>query len=115
MSEERRFIYGTDKSEMLQDLLKAGHKVRAITVMMCEETFVFQTPEELGPAIAFADNNGWTNEGWWYSIEDTGEWPWEKARKDYVDTNYDGDESKAPKVYWLDDKKIKKIKEFLKK
>ncbi len=106
--------YGTDKSEMLKDLLDAGHKVIGITVMACEETFIFQTKEEVEPAIDWANNNGWYNEGWWYAIEDDGEWPWEKARKDYVDRHYEGNESEAPKVYWLNND-IKKIKEFLRK
>lgn len=104
-------FYGTDKSKMLKDLLAAGHKVVAITVMMCEETFVFQTVEELGPAIEFANNNGWPNEGWWYAIEDDGEWPWEKSCKDYLERFCNGDESQMPKIYWLN-KNIKTIKEW---
>lgn len=116
MSSERHLTYGTDKSELLKHLIDGGHKPLGITIIACEETFIFQTKEELSPVIDYVNQPGsnWMNEGWWYAIEDDGDWPWEKAWKDYVNKMYNGDESKAPKIYWLDDTKIKNIKEWLK-
>ena len=38
--------YGTNKSESLTILRNAGFKPIAVTHMMCEETFVFNTEEE---------------------------------------------------------------------
>ena len=78
--------------------------------MMCEETFIFQTKKECD--AAWSDFNP---EGWWYAIEDDGDWPWEKAWKDYVDKAYEGKEEDAPKIYWLRDLKIKKVKEWKKR
>jgi fructose-1,6-bisphosphatase len=95
--------YGTDKSDVLKYLIDGGHNPIGISIMACEETFIFQTKEESSAAHKFINmpESPWGNEGWFYAIEDDGEWPWEKARKDYVDRCYKGNENNAPKVYWL--------------
>ncbi len=95
--------YGTLESGVLKYLAEGGHSPIGISIMACEETFIFQTKEESSAAHKFINmpESPWGNEGWFYAIEDDGEWPWEKARKDYVDTNYKGRENEAPKVYWL--------------
>lgn len=85
--------YGTDKSELLKKVQAAGFRPIAITVMICEETFVFKTEKESHEAYKAMD----TNDGWWYGLD--GKYPWDKTWKEYVDKSYDGDESKAPKVY----------------
>lgn len=87
----KKNTYGTDKSWMLNELIKAGHKPLAITVMACEETFVFETEAEIEKA-----RKGWGNEGWWYTKE---EFP--ATREWYVKEFYKGVEKDAPKVYWL--------------
>lgn len=100
--------YGTDKSELLKKIIDAGFNPIAITVIICEETFVFETEKEARAAHQSID----TNEGWWYGLD--GKYPWNKTWKEYVDNHYGGDESIAPKVYWLNSK-IKKVKEYFKK
>ena len=86
--------YGTDKSELLQEVIKVGFKPIAITVMICEETFVFETEEEAHRAAAI-----FMPEGWWYGLD--GKYPWEQTLKDYVNGFYDGDQTKSPVVYKL--------------
>lgn len=93
--------YGTDKSELLKKVIDAGFKPIAITIMICEETFVFKTNKEATEAYMSISEN----DGWWYGLD--GKYPWNQTWKEYVDKHYDGDESKAPKVYWLNEK-IKK-------
>lgn len=83
--------YGIDKSELLQKIKEAGLKPIGITVMVCEETFIFETEDEA--------EKGWDifkNEGWWYGRE-----KFITAWKNYVEKSYDGKEIDAPKVYWL--------------
>ena len=92
--------YGKPTSLLLQDLIKAGHKPIGITVMLCEETFIFQREEEIGPAIESIKDK-WGNEGWWYAIEDDGDYPWEKTWDDYIATVIKSDEKHIPQVYWL--------------
>jgi hypothetical protein len=87
--------YGTDKSELLADIIKAGFKPIAITVMICEETFIFETEDEAHRAHKAMN----TNEGWWYGLD--GKYPWKETREQYVREHYEGEESKAPKIYWL--------------
>ena len=93
-------IYGTLESDVFKYLVEGGHKP---IVMACEEVFIFQTKEESSAAHKFINmpESPWGNEGWFYAIEDDGEWPWEKARKDYIQKVYNGIEKNAPKVYWL--------------
>jgi len=83
--------YGTDKSYWLQEIIDAGFKPLGITVMLCEETIIMETKEEIDKAF-----EQFQPEGWWYTRED-----FDKSRKGYVKKFYDGDEVKAPKVYWL--------------
>lgn len=87
--------YGTDQSELLKEIQAAGFNPIAITVMICEETFVFETEAEAIAAHKAMD----TNEGWWYGLD--GKYPWKKTWEDYVRDHYEGDETKASKVYWL--------------
>jgi hypothetical protein len=83
--------YGTDKSFLLKDICNAGFKPIGITIMICEETFIFETMEECENAAKM-----FLPEGWWYDIES-----FKKARTEYVKTFYEDDVTKAPKVYWL--------------
>lgn len=91
----RHETYGTDKSEFLKEVQDAGFSPIGITIMTCEETLIFKTEKEAKEAFVKMD----TNEGWWYGMD--GEESWEKTRKEYVDEVYNGDENKAPKIYWL--------------
>lgn len=93
--------YGTDKSELLAGLITAGHNPIAITTMTCEETFVFNTEVEAHAAHAWVNlpDSQWKNEGWWYGLD--GKYPWKQTWKDYVKKCYEGDESEASKIYWL--------------
>lgn len=87
--------YGTPDSEFLKCIISKGYNPIGITIMACEETFIFSTEEEAYRAHKELD----TNEGWWYGLD--GEYPWEETRKWYVDKSYNGIEEDAPKVYWL--------------
>lgn len=84
--------YGTPNSELLQKVREAGFKPIAITVMLCEETFVFKGKEETQKAA-----NMFLPEGWWYDFGS-----FEDSRKEYIKDVYRGDEDAAPMVYWLD-------------
>ena len=83
--------YGKEGSHLLKEIKEAGFNPIAITVMLCEETFVFETEEETKKA---ADK--FLPEGWWYEKED-----FKKSRIKYVEDAYKGIEENAPKVYWL--------------
>jgi len=84
--------YGTDKSDFLQQIIAAGFRPIYITVMICEETFVFATQEECDQAFAHFQH---TNEGWWYSLDDP-KYPWEQTLKEYAESvGY------QPKVYTI--------------
>jgi len=85
--------YGTDRSYFLEQVVKAGFNPIGITVMMCEETFIFATEEETSAAA-----KKFMPEGWWNTVTD-----WEESRQKYVDDIYQGVEADAPKVYCLDD------------
>lgn len=85
--------YGTDKSYWLEEIKAKGFKPVGITTMICEETIILETEEEIEKAWEI-----FKPEGWWYTREQ-----FEKAREDYVNDMYDGDETKAPKVYWIND------------
>ncbi len=84
--------YGTDASELLADVRKAGFKPIGITVMACEETFIFKGMKE---AIDAA--NMFMPEGWWYDFNS-----YLDAREIYVKECYNGNEELAPTVFWLD-------------
>jgi len=78
--EENPDAYGTPDSELLKEIRDAGFKPIAITVMMCEETFIFK------------------GRGWWYGLDDF--WKdWEDYHKQMG--NYDRDEVDDA-IYWLD-------------
>ena len=62
--------------------------------MICEETIILATKEEVEKAWEI-----FRPEGWWYSIEQ-----WKETREWYVKDMYKGDQNKAPKVYCLDEK-----------
>jgi hypothetical protein len=85
--------YGTDKSYWLEQIKAKGFNPVGITTMTCEETIIMETKEEIEKAWEI-----FKPEGWWYTRE---EFP--KVREDYVIDMYDGDENKAPKVYWIND------------
>ena len=84
--------YGTPDSRLLAEIMNAGFKPIAITVMMCEETFVFKSNAEVQLAW-----EKFKPEGWWYSLSD-----FDASREQYVKEMYGGDVDQAPLVYWLD-------------
>jgi hypothetical protein len=84
--------YGTPNSELLKEICDAGFKPIGITILMCEETFIFKNKFE---AVAAAEK--FLPEGWWYGIDE-----WIETRKEYVKDMYHDDEDLAPIVYWLD-------------
>lgn len=86
--------YGTDKSYFLEEIRAKGFKPIGITVMIAEETIIFETKEETDAAAKM-----FLPEGWWYVIDE-----WEKTRSEYVEKFYKDDKSKAPVVYCLDEK-----------
>lgn len=90
--------YGTDRSQALKILMDAGYNPIAITIMICEETFIFETEEEAIEAhkVFEMDPNPSIIQGFWY-----GEEKFHEAWKDYINEGYKDNESEAPKVYWL--------------
>lgn len=84
--------YGTPNSVLLKSIREAGFKPIGITVVICEETFIFKGKEEAEAAAKM-----FLPEGWWYDFGS-----WEDTRKEYVKEFYGGDEEAAPLVYWLD-------------
>ena len=83
---------GTPESSLLKKVREANFKPIGITVMMCEETFIFRTVKEaLAAWDMFAPN------GWWYDISG-----FITYRKKYIEDNYDGVEIDAPIVHWFD-------------
>lgn len=84
--------YGTPNSYLLKLVRDAGFKPIGITVLLCEETFIFKGIEEAKRAA-----NMFLPEGWWYGFDS-----WEDTRQEYVKDMYHGDEDAAPIVYWLD-------------
>jgi hypothetical protein len=72
-------------------ILDEGFNPIAITIMNCEETFVFETKEESIEAF-----NKFSPDCWWYSKEE-----FKTSYLRYVYDVYDGDINRAPKVYWL--------------
>jgi len=84
--------YGTSESLLLKEVQAAGFKPVGITVMMCEETFIFK-----GDTDAKAAAKQFLPEGWWYGLDG-----WYDTREEYVKKFYGGDEDLAPTIYWLD-------------
>ena len=84
--------YGTPNSVLLKKVRDAGFKPIAITVVICEETFIFKGKKEAEDASKM-----FLPEGWWYDFAG-----WEETRKEYVKKFYEGIEDDAPTVYWLD-------------
>lgn len=93
---ENNHHYGTPKSTNIKILKDHGFNPIAITIIMCEETFVFETEEEAIRAHNEFENNPKHNiviQGWWYNRES-----FKKAVQDYIKkTEY------IPKIYWLYD------------
>jgi len=83
---------GTPDSHLLKEIRDAGFKPIGITVMMCEETFIFKNKIEANLAA-----EKFMPEGWWYGIDE-----WIETRIEYVKENYGGDEELAPTIYWFD-------------
>lgn len=86
------YSYGTPNSDLLREVREAGFKPIGITVMLCEETFIFKGKKEAEDAA-----KKFLPEGWWYDIGE-----WEDTRNEYVKDMYYGDKDLAPIVYWLD-------------
>jgi hypothetical protein len=91
---EKRFI------EPLEVMIAHGYKPLAVTIMICEDTFCFETAEEAERAGFEFETNPVTNElaiqGWWYGKED-----FIKAVREYQKTaNYE------MTIIWLDKEHI---------
>ena len=84
--------YGKPTSVLFKEIQTAGFKPIGITVMMCEETFIFKGSDEAERAAKM-----FLPEGWWYDFSS-----WIDARKVYVKESYRGIDDDAPIVYWLD-------------
>jgi len=59
--------------ENLEKLYNAGYNPIAYSVMICEDTFVFETNEEAEKAFAQFETNGTRGniiQGWWYGKEE---------------------------------------------
>lgn len=84
--------YGTPNSALLKKVKEAGFKPIGITVMLCEETFIFK-----GKTEAEAAWKMFANEGWWYGFSE-----FIDSRKEYVKKMYEGDENAAAQIHWLD-------------
>ena len=88
--------YGTCKSEHINILKNHGFNPIAITTMIFEETFVFETEEEAMKAHDEFEQNPKYEiviQGWWYGRDS-----FKKAIQDYIKKfEY------IPKIYWLYD------------
>jgi len=84
--------YGTPNSFLLEKIKERGFKPIGITVMMCEETFIFKSEKEAAEAWRL-----FAPEGWWYGFDS-----WEKAHIEYLKDFYPNNEELGPTVYWLD-------------
>lgn len=85
---EQGYKYNTDKSYSLKLLNDAGYFPIGISVMMCEEVFIFKTEKEAQKA--------WKSrvlgyDGWWY-----GKRNFLRAKEEY-----EKDFEREIKVYWL--------------
>lgn len=84
--------YGKPTSLLLKEIVSAGYKPIGITVMMCEETFIFKNKLD-----AEAAARKFLPEGWWYGYSE-----FIDAYEQYVNENYKKDKDLAPTIYWLD-------------
>jgi hypothetical protein len=98
MNEEIQYNHDRPLESFQKDLERireAGFKPVAVTQMMLEETFVFETDEEATTAYKTLEE-GRTGEervvGWWYGREE-----FEQAVKDY-ENDTDGN---VVRIYWL--------------
>lgn len=98
--EEYHNNYGTPDSLLLKEVREAGFKPIAITVLMCEETFIFKSEVEAQKAA-----EKFLPEGWWYGFGS-----WEDTRHSYVKEVYAGDDDLAPTIYWFDNNFAPKMK-----
>jgi len=98
MAEENK-KYGTRDSSSLTLLRSAGFNPIAITIMMCEETFVFETDEEAKKAHEEFEKNkihGVNIQGWWY-----GRNYFNETILEYRNLMYDGKKEDTPPIFWL--------------
>ena len=84
--------YGTPDSYLLKEVRAAGFKPIGITVVMCEETFIFKNELEAKEAA-----KQFLPEGWWYGFG-----AWEDTHLEYVKKFYGSIKENAPTIYWLD-------------
>jgi len=84
--------HGNPNSLLLKNVIACGFKPIGITIMMCEETFIFKNKID-----AEAAARKFLPEGWWYDVS-----TFIDSRKQYVKEIYGGDEDLAPTIYWLD-------------
>lgn len=94
--------YGKLDSVLLKEIQKAGFKPIGISVMMCEETFIFK-----GDAEAKEAAKQFLPEGWWYGLT-----AWVAARQEYIKEIYNGIDENAPLVYWIDKNFAPKIPKY---
>lgn len=85
--------YGTPESQLLKKIMEAGFKPIAITVLACEETFIFQGSADVDKAWEL-----FKPEGWWYTLDE-----WVEVYNEEIKKLYNGDENLAPKIFWLDE------------
>jgi hypothetical protein len=84
--------YGTPSSILLKEVREAGFKPIGISIIMCEETFIFKGEKEAEEAW-----KKFKPEGWWYSYAN-----FVDSRRDYVKKYHDGDPTEAAQIFWLD-------------
>ena len=88
---EQGYRYSTDKSYSLKLLNDAGHFPIGITIMMCEETFIFNTEKEADKAC---ESGVLGNDGWFYGKRN--------FQKDL--DKYEKDMGYKNEIFWLDEK-----------
>jgi len=86
-------VYGTPDSILLKLVKEAGFKPVGITVMMCEETFIFKGSKEANKAAKM-----FLPEGWWYGLSQF--WDDWDSYLQQMDI-YDNEEAEEA-IYWLD-------------
>lgn len=91
--QEEMDVYGTPDSVLLKMVREQGFKPIGITIMMCEETFIFKGTKEAKEAWEM-----FKPEGWWYGLGDF----W-KDWDDYLKQmgEYDYEEADVA-IHWLD-------------
>lgn len=93
---EKGHIWNTPTSYSIAQLIERGFNPIGITTMLCEETFIFETEDEMKQAHQQCQVEEGVVDGWWYSRTE-----FYKARKEYVEKFYNGKESDAPHVFWF--------------